>query len=477
MAKLTLKVNGTNREVESDDPDIPLLYVLRGDLGLTGTHFGCGLAQCGACTVLVNGRAVRSCIAPAQSVVGQDIVTIEGLGSPERPDPLQAAFIAEQAAQCGYCTAGMVMSARALLAQTPRPSEQQVREALAGNLCRCGSHARVIRAVLRAAAAKPGGADMAARVSRRSFLAAGGVLIVGLGLDGLGPAGAQSIPDADRFLGKSLAPDAVDSFLAVHRDGSVTIFVGRVDLGTGGRIAMRQIVGEELDIPLERIAMIEGDTALTPNQGGTGRQLQHRPRRVPAPARGRDRAPGARRPGGPAPGPAGRRSRSRRRRGARQGRHRVGGLRRADRRSRAQPEGGRGGTVEAPRSLPVHRQVAAPPRPAREDHGAPSLSARSGAPEHAPRPGDPAARIRRRPGLGRRVVDREHRRRACGADPELPRGGRGARVGRGPGGSRAQDAVGRRAPACRITPGSSRRCGRAGSSATRRSPSAVTSRP
>jgi nicotinate dehydrogenase subunit A len=108
--------------------------------------------------VLVNGGAVRSCIAPARSVAGQDVVTIEGLGTPERPDPLQAAFIAEQAAQCGYCTAGMVMSARALLARTPRPSEKQVREALAGNLCRCGSHARVIRAVLRAAAAKKPGA-------------------------------------------------------------------------------------------------------------------------------------------------------------------------------------------------------------------------------------------------------------------------------------------------------------------------------
>jgi nicotinate dehydrogenase subunit A len=157
MAKLTLKVNGTNRDVESDDPDIPLLYVLRNDLRLTGTHFGCGLAQCGACTVLVDGRAVRSCIAPAQSVAGHEVVTIEGLGSPERPDPLQAAFIAEQAAQCGYCTAGMVMSARALLAQTPRPTEEQVREALAANLCRCGSHARVIRAVLRAAGTAPGG--------------------------------------------------------------------------------------------------------------------------------------------------------------------------------------------------------------------------------------------------------------------------------------------------------------------------------
>jgi nicotinate dehydrogenase subunit A len=156
MAKLTLRVNGNNREVESSDPDVPLLYVLRNDLGLTGTHFGCGLAQCGACTVLVGGRAVHSCVTPARAVTGQDVVTIEGLGTPARPDPLQAAFIAEQAAQCGYCTAGIIMSAKALLASTPRPTRQQVCEALAGNLCRCGSHDRVIRAVLRAAG-NPGG--------------------------------------------------------------------------------------------------------------------------------------------------------------------------------------------------------------------------------------------------------------------------------------------------------------------------------
>ena len=154
MAKLALRVNGGNREVESDDPDVPLLYVLRDDLGLTGTKFGCGLAQCGACTVLIGGRAVRACTTPARSVAGQDIVTIEGLGSSDRPDPVQAAFIAEQAAQCGYCTAGMVMTARALLSRTPRPTEQQVRDALAGNLCRCGSHARVLKAVLRAAGAR-----------------------------------------------------------------------------------------------------------------------------------------------------------------------------------------------------------------------------------------------------------------------------------------------------------------------------------
>jgi nicotinate dehydrogenase subunit A len=156
MATLTLRVNGAIKNVESDDPDVPLVYVLRNDLGLTGTHVGCGLAQCGACTVLVDGRAVRSCATPARSVVGRNVTTIEGLGSPERPDPVQAAFIAEQAAQCGYCTAGMVMAAHAFLATTPRPSEQQVREGLIGNLCRCGSHVRVIRAVLRAAAAGPG---------------------------------------------------------------------------------------------------------------------------------------------------------------------------------------------------------------------------------------------------------------------------------------------------------------------------------
>jgi nicotinate dehydrogenase subunit A len=152
MATLTLAVNGTSRAVEVDDPATPLLYVLRNDLGLTGAKFGCGLAQCGACTVLVDGRATRSCVTPVSAVQGQPVTTIEGLGTAERPDAVQAAFIAEQAAQCGYCTAGMVVAARALLAHTPRPSEAQVREALVGNLCRCGSHVRVIRAVLRAAA-------------------------------------------------------------------------------------------------------------------------------------------------------------------------------------------------------------------------------------------------------------------------------------------------------------------------------------
>jgi nicotinate dehydrogenase subunit A len=156
MPRLRLEVNGGARDVEVDDPATPLLYVLRNDLGLTGTTFGCGLAQCGACTVHVDGQAVRSCSMPVSAAVGRRITTIEGLGSPERPDALQAAFIAEQAAQCGYCTAGLVMTARAFLQQNRRPTESEVKQALAGNLCRCGSHVRVIRAVMRAAATMGG---------------------------------------------------------------------------------------------------------------------------------------------------------------------------------------------------------------------------------------------------------------------------------------------------------------------------------
>jgi len=152
---IRLTVNGQLRDVAAD-PETPLLYVLRNDLALTGTKFGCGLGQCGACTVLVGGQAVRSCQIPVQAVAGQEVTTIEGLGSPERPHPLQAAFIEEQAVQCGYCTPGIVMAAKAVLDQTPHPTDAQLKQALAGVLCRCGTHDRVIRAVMRAAATMGG---------------------------------------------------------------------------------------------------------------------------------------------------------------------------------------------------------------------------------------------------------------------------------------------------------------------------------
>src|ERR1700732_4713637 len=151
-----LTVNGKTLSVPAA-PDTPLLYVLRNDLGLNAAKFGCGLAQCGACTVLVDGKPVRSCVTPIDTLGQSEITTLEGLGTIERPHPLQAAFMTEQAVQCGYCIPGIIMSAKALLDHNPQPSEADVRQGLAGNLCRCGTHKRIVRAVL-GAAQKGGGA-------------------------------------------------------------------------------------------------------------------------------------------------------------------------------------------------------------------------------------------------------------------------------------------------------------------------------
>lgn len=145
-----IRVNGLDRAVEAD-PSTPLLAVLRGELGLTATHFGCGLSQCGACNVLIDGHAVAACDTPLWAAAGKSVTTVEGLGTPEQPHPLQSAFMAEQAMQCGYCVSGILISAAALLARNGDPSEAEVRAALDGNLCRCGAHNRMVRAVLRAA--------------------------------------------------------------------------------------------------------------------------------------------------------------------------------------------------------------------------------------------------------------------------------------------------------------------------------------
>ena len=146
---LVLKVNGAARRIEAE-ADEPLLYVLRDRLGLNGPKFGCGLGQCGACTVLKDGEPIRSCRTPAAAVAGSEITTLEGLGSAERLHPLQAAFLEEQAGQCAYCIPGMIMSAAGLLRRNRRPSDAEVRAALDGNLCRCGSHTRILRAIRRA---------------------------------------------------------------------------------------------------------------------------------------------------------------------------------------------------------------------------------------------------------------------------------------------------------------------------------------
>jgi nicotinate dehydrogenase subunit A len=152
VAPRSLNVNGRTVSVAVDDPDTPLLYVLRNEIGLHGPRFGCGLGQCGACTVHVDGAAVRSCVTPLSSVTGR-IVTLEGLGTDAAPHPVQQAFVDEQAVQCGYCINGMIMQSAAFLARNPKPSEQQIKAELANNLCRCGTHLRIVRAVMRAAGA------------------------------------------------------------------------------------------------------------------------------------------------------------------------------------------------------------------------------------------------------------------------------------------------------------------------------------
>ena len=150
----SLNVNGKKVAVRVDDPDTPLLYVLRDDLGLHGPRFGCGLGQCGACTVHIDGAAVRSCVTPVSSLdAKRKIVTLEGLGTPDKPHPVQKAFIEAQAVQCGYCINGMIMQSAAFLARNKNPNEADIKNALANNLCRCGTHARIVRAVANAAKA------------------------------------------------------------------------------------------------------------------------------------------------------------------------------------------------------------------------------------------------------------------------------------------------------------------------------------
>ena len=153
MASYAFRLNGRGVSADSWDPAQPLLYVLRNQFGLRGVKFGCGLGQCGACTVLVDGRAARSCQTRVDRAAGRSITTIEGLGDPASPHRVQAAFVAEQAAQCGYCTSGMIVTAAALIAQTGKPTDDQIKQALAGNLCRCGTHTRIMRAVSRASRA------------------------------------------------------------------------------------------------------------------------------------------------------------------------------------------------------------------------------------------------------------------------------------------------------------------------------------
>ena len=246
---VSFTLNGRRITAAVDDLSEPLLSILRGQFGLSGPKFGCGLQQCGACSVLLNGASIRSCRMPISAVAGATVTTVEGLGSEAKPHPLQAAFIEEQAAQCGYCTSGMIISAASLLLRSPHPTNQEINAALAGNLCRCGTHLRILRAVRRAAgrASSETGPTLTLGEPRPVTIAPG---------------------DVDPLLAGTGA-SAVDDWLAIDRAGTVTVYSGKVEQGTGTDTALLQLVADELAVPFDRLRIVDGVTGLTPDQGIT----------------------------------------------------------------------------------------------------------------------------------------------------------------------------------------------------------------
>ena len=255
-----LTVNGAERRVTCE-PDAPLLDVLRHDLGLAGPRFGCGMGLCGACFVLVGGRARSSCDLPVSAVDGP-VITVEGLAGGGRLHPVQQAFIDEQAAQCGYCTSGMVVAAAGLLRERPAPTEQEVREALDGNLCRCGAHGRIVRAVLKAAGQAPGGQAVVPHPPAGQLSASQAPAV---------PSGVSPLP-AD--LPADLAANPVLArWLDFGRDGEVTIRVGKVEYGQGIWTALAQIAAEELQVRLARVRVAPVSTGTSPDEGVTAGSL------------------------------------------------------------------------------------------------------------------------------------------------------------------------------------------------------------
>jgi nicotinate dehydrogenase subunit B len=246
--EITLNVNGQSHTVIVE-PDTPLVYVLRNDLGLKGTKMACGLEQCGACTVLLDGDAVPSCRLPVRSVQGREITTIEGIGTEGNLHPLQQAFLKEQALQCGFCTSGIIVAAKALLDRNPNPSVGEIKATLAKNLCRCGVNHRVIRAIQRAA-----GQPVEEAIYQ---------VEIGSPIDTVPPGSPGVLPEPLQH-----TPD-LDSWIRINPEGIITVFTGKVDYGQGIRTSFAQIAADELDVSMERIEVVMADTARTPNEGMT----------------------------------------------------------------------------------------------------------------------------------------------------------------------------------------------------------------
>lgn len=245
---ITLKVNGHIHQLDVE-ADTPLIYVLRNDLNLKGAKFGCGLEQCGACMVLIDGEAVPSCRIPVRSLQGREITTVEGLGTRANPHPLQIAFIEEQAVQCGFCTPGMLIAAKALLDRNPHPTDGEIRAELAKNLCRCGVYDRILRAVKRAAGRPAPAPQYEVESSAEPEI--------------------QTLTKTDALPGSLAQTPEIDSWVRINTDGTITLFTGKVELGQDIRTSIAMIGAEELDVSLERIRVVSGDTAQTPNEGYT----------------------------------------------------------------------------------------------------------------------------------------------------------------------------------------------------------------
>ena len=255
---IALNVNGQAHRIDVD-PDTPLLYVLRNDLGLKGAKFACGLGQCGACNIIIDGTAVPACRIPAGSVQGSEITTIEGLGTAESLHPIQQAFVEEQAVQCGFCVPGMIMTAKAFLDENPNPTDEEIRTKLQNNLCRCGIYDRVLRAIKRAAGRGDSGDPGAHREwVDRPLKASEDAQIA-----------TQTSPKAGSLWN---TPD-LDAWIRINRDATVTVFTGKVEIGQDIRTSFAMIAAEELEVSLDRIRMVMEDTAQTPNEGFTGSSI------------------------------------------------------------------------------------------------------------------------------------------------------------------------------------------------------------
>ena len=250
--KIALRVNG-NIHVVNVEPETPLILVLRNDLGLKSIKLGCGLEQCGACKILLDGAAVPSCRMPVRSVQGQEIVTLEGLGTADDLHPLQEAFIEEQAVQCGYCTPGMIIAAKALLDRNPHPSDAEIRAEMAANLCRCGTYDRVLRAIKRAAG-RPSEAPPYGEAFEEEMA--------------FQPA-AQPAAEASALPHSLVQTPELDAWIRFNCDETITLFTGKVELGQDIKTSVAMIGADELDVSLERIQIVTADTAQSPDEGYT----------------------------------------------------------------------------------------------------------------------------------------------------------------------------------------------------------------